>query len=157
MAEKMINVSRYRDGEYTVNYMMNGRPVTYKWAGSQGNKIDTKPIPEYVVDWLIMSTTAIKNGSLVIEKDETSKEIIKNIGYEEDIKDVVHTREEIEAILKGNINKMKSELKKITNETEKDFVINIAQEIKIDSVGKREFLAEWMGIDVNMLFYNEEE
>ena len=157
MAEKMINVSRYRDGEYTVNYMMNGRPVTYKWAGSQGSKIDTKPIPEYVVDWLIMSTTAIKNGSLVIEKDETSKEIIKNIGYEEDIKDVVHTREEIEAILKGNINKMKSELKKITNETEKDFVINIAQEIKIDSVGKREFLAEWMGIDVNMLFYNEEE
>lgn len=157
MAEKMINVSRYRDGEYTINYMMNGRPVTYKWAGSQGNKIDTKPIPEYVIDWLIMSTTAIKNGSLVIEKDEASKEIIKNIGYEEEVKDVVHTREEVETILKGNINKMKSELNKITNQTEKDFVINIAQEMKIDSVGKREFLAEWMEISVEMLFANEEE
>lgn len=155
MAEKMIKVSRYRDGEYTVNYMMNGRPVAYKWAGSKGNKIDTKDIPEYVVDWLIMSTTAIKNGSLVIEKDEASKEI-KNISYEDDIADVVHTREEIEAILKSAITKMKAELNKITNETEKDFIVNVAQEMKIDSVGKREFLAEWMGISVEMLFAEEE-
>ena len=156
MAEKMIKVSRYRDGEYTVNYNMNGRLVSYKWAGSQGNKVDTKEIPDYVIDWLIMSTTAIKNGSLVIEKDEASKEIIKNIGYENDTKDVIHTREEIETILKSAITKMKAELNKITNQTEKDFIINVAQEMKIDSVGKREFLAEWMGISVEMLFAEEE-
>lgn len=156
MSEKTIKVSRYRDGDYSVNYNMSGRLVSYKWAGSQGNKIDTKEIPEYVVDWLIMSTTAIKNGSLVIEKDEASKEIIKNIGYENDTKDVVHTREEIETILKSAITKMKAELNKITNQTEKDFIINVAQEIKIDSVGKREFLAEWMGISAEMLFAEEE-
>lgn len=156
MSEKTIKVSRYRDGDYSVNYNMSGRLVSYKWAGSQGNKIDTKEIPEYVVDWLIMSTTAIKNGSLVIEKDEASKEIIKNIGYENDTKDVIHTREEIETILKSAITKMKAELNKITNQTEKDFIINVAQEIKIDSVGKREFLAEWMGISAEMLFAEEE-
>ena len=157
MSEKMINVSRYRDSEYTINYDMNGRLLTYRWAGSQGNKIDTKPVPDHVVDWLVMSTSAISNGSLVIEKDELSKEIIENIGYEDEIKNVVHTREEVEKILGGAINKMKSELKKITNQTEKDFVINVAQDMKIDSVGKRDFLAEWMGLDVNMLFHNEEE
>lgn len=156
MTEKMIKVSRYRDGDYTVNYMMNGRPVAYRWAGSQGSKIDTKNIPEYVVDWLIMSTTAIKNGSLVIEENEESKEIIDNIGYTEDIKGIVHTRAEIEKLLAGNLtNAKKDELNKITNQTEKDFIVNIAQELKIDSVIKREFLAEWMGIDVNMLFQED--
>ena len=59
--------------------------------------------------------------------------------------------------LGGYLKGVKSELKKITNQTEKDFVINVAQDMKIDSVGKRDFLAEWMGLDVNMLFHNEEE
>lgn len=156
MADKMVRVSRYRDGDYVVNYDMNGRIITYKWTGCKGNKIDTKLIPDYVVDWLVMSTTAISNGSLVIEKDEASKEIIENINYEETVKNVVHTRKEIEEILTGNYNKMKSELSKIYNKAEKDFVISIAKELNIDSIGKRRFLAEWIGIDVDMLFIDEE-
>ena len=156
MSEKMINVSRYRSGEYTVNYNMGGRFVTYKWAGSQDGKIDTKPIPEYVVDWLVMSTTAISGGSLVIEKDDSSKEIRESINYEEEVKNVVHTREEISKILTGNFNKMKSELNKIDNADEKSFVITVAQDLDIDSVAKREFLSEWIGISMEMLFANEE-
>lgn len=156
MSEKMINVSRYRSGEYTVNYDMNGRLVTYRWAGSQDGKIDTKPIPEHVVDWLIMSTSAITAGKLVIEKDDNSKEIIESINYEDETKNITHTREEISKILTGNFNKMKSELNKIDNVSEKDFVITVAQELKIDSVAKREFLAEWMGISVEMLFSDDE-
>ena len=156
MSEKTIKISRYRSGEYTVNYDMSGRLITYKWAGSQNGKIDTKSIPEHVVDWLIMSTSAISGGNLVIEKNEDSKEIIESINYDEEIKNVVHTREEISKLLSGNFNKMKSELNKIENATEKDFIITVAQELKIDSVAKREFLAEWIGIDSEMLFSNEE-
>ena len=40
---------------------------------------------------------------------------------------------------------------------EKDFIVNIAQEAKIDSVSKREFLAEWTGLNVEMLFDGELE
>lgn len=157
MPEKMIKVSRYRTGEYTVNYNTNNRTMTYKWAGCQPNKIDTKEIPSYVVDWLTMNTKAFVNGNLVIEEDENSEEYLKNIDDTENYKDNIHTREEIEKILTGNFNKMKSELNKITNQSEKDFVISIAQEIKIDSTSKREFLAEWTGISVEMLFANSEE
>lgn len=152
MAEKTINISRYRGGDYTVNYDNNSRLMTYKWTGSKGDRIDTKAIPDYVVDWLIVGTNAIKNGSLVIEQDENSKEIVENINYKEEIKSVVHTRAEIEKILKGNTNTMKSRLNAITNENEKNFVIDVAQDMKIDSMAKREFLSEWTGIDMNMLF-----
>lgn len=152
MAEKTIKVSRYRGGDYTVNYDNNGRLMKYIWSGSKGNKIDTKLLPEYVVDWLIVSTSAIKNGSLVIEDDENSKEITDNINYKEEIKNSIHTRAEIEKILKGNTNTMKSRLDKITNETEKNFVVDVAQDMKIDSMAKREFLAEWADVNINMLF-----
>ncbi len=157
MADKMIKLSRRRAGEYTVNYDMNGRIVVYRWAGSVGNRIDTKAVPDYVVDWLIMNTTAISNGNLVIEKDEDSKEIIDNIAYEDSFGDSTHTREEIEKLLKGNTNTMKARLNKIDNPLEKDFIATVAQEMKIDSVGKRSFLAEWMGISVDMLFDEEDE
>lgn len=156
MSEKMIKVSRYRIGDYTVNYNENGRLLTYRWAGSQPNRVDTKKIPEYVVNWLMMNTNALTNGNLVIEEDKESKEIIENIDNDDKYKDNIHTREEIEELLTGNFTKAKKEeLNKITNQAEKDFVINVAQELKIDSVSKREFLADWVGIDVNMLFQDE--
>jgi len=78
VSEKMIKVSRYRNGEYTVNYDMNGRITTYKWAGSKPNKVDTKDIPDYVVDWLMMNTTTLSSGSLVIEESPDTKDIIEN-------------------------------------------------------------------------------
>lgn len=156
MSEKKIRVSRYRAGDYTVNYNENGRIETYRWAGSKPNRVDTKAIPEYVVDWLMMNTTALSSGSLVIEEGEESKDIIENIDNTDDYKDNIHTREEIEELLSGHLTKAKKDkLNKITNQSEKDFVITVAQEMKIDSVTKREFLAEWIGIDVNMLFQDE--
>jgi ribosome-interacting GTPase 1 len=156
MSEKMIKVSRYRIGDYTVNYNENGRLLTYRWAGSQPNRIDTKEIPEHVVNWLVMNTNALTNGNLVIEEDEDSKDIIENIDNDDTYKNNIHTRKEIEKLLTGNFTKAKKEeLNKITNQAEKDFVINVAQELKIDSVSKREFLADWVDMDVNMLFQDE--
>ncbi len=156
MSEKTVRVSRYRNGDYVVNYDVGGRLVTYKWAGCQGDRIDTKEIPVYVVDWLIMNTNAINNGSLVIEKDEDSKEIRENINYEEVTKNFTHTRQEIETLLKGNYNRMKSQLNQITNKSEKEFIINVAQDLKLDSVAKREFLSDWIGIKSDMLFVDVE-
>lgn len=157
MSEKFIKVARYRAGDYTVNYDMNGRLLTYKWAGSKDNKVDIKEIPDYVVDWLMMSTTALKSGSLVIVPTEETKDLIDNIDNEDDFKNNIHTREEIVKILEGNFNKMKSELNKITEKSEKQFITDIAQEIKIDSASKREFLAKWIGVEVEMLFASDEE
>lgn len=157
MSEKFIKVARYRAGDYTVNYDMNGRLLTYKWAGSKDNKVDIKEIPDYVVDWLMMSTTALKSGSLVIVPTEETKDLIENIDNEDEFKNNIHTREEVIKMLEGNFNKMKSELNKITEKSEKQFITDIAQEIKIDSASKREFLAKWIGVEVEMLFASDDE
>ena len=157
MAEKMIKVSRYRTGNYAVNYNQNGRTVTYKWAGSKHGRVDTQLVPEYIVNWLLMNANTFANGSLVIEEDENSKEIVDSIDKDEEIKNNVHTREEVEKLLSGNFTKTKQdELNKITNKAEKDFVINVAKEMKLDSVAKRKFLVEWAGINSEMVFEDEE-
>lgn len=148
-----IILARYRAGEFGVNYNNGGKLESFKWSGAKGKQIDKKPIPKYIVDWLLMDTTTISDGHLVIVSDDKeSKQIKENIGEDADLDNNTHTHEEIESILTGNFPKMKSALNKITKQAEKDFVIEVAQEIKIDSVGKRNFLAEWVGIDAEILF-----
>ncbi len=152
MDEKMIKVSRYRTGEYIINYDTNGRIMPYRWAGCRGKKIDTKSIPQHVVDWLMMNTTVFPDGDLVIQKNEETTELIKNIDDVRSYNANTHTRDEIIEILNSNANSMKSKLNKVTKKEEKDFVIDIAKEIKLDSNVKRKFLAEWIGIDPELLF-----
>ena len=44
----------------------------------------------------------------------------------------------------------------VFTEPEKEFIISVAQDLKIDSVAKREFLSDWIGIKSDMLFVDVE-
>lgn len=156
---KMIKVARYRQFPYIVNFPFgDGTYKTYQWSGSKGNKVDIKLIPEEVVNWLLMESVCFKQGELVIVEDsKEAKEIIENIDDVEEYKNNTQSREEIIEILKGNFNKMKAELKKITNPDQKKFVVDIAKEIKLDSHSKLKFIAEWFGVEKDLLFDDEED
>lgn len=154
MEENKIKLARYRHTDYTVNY----ENKHYQWSGCKGKNIDIKPIPEEVVDYLQMNTLCFSKGELVIVKeDELSEAKIENIEDKEIYEANTHTREEIVSILEGNINKMKSELNKITNKNEKEFVLAVAKEIKLDSSTKRQFIADWLEtkMDTDLLFTQE--
>ena len=154
MEEKMIKVARYRKLPYKVNYINNGMKVPYVWSGSKGNFVDVKEIPERVVNYLLMSTSCFKKGDLRIIED---KELESNIDDKEQYENNTHTRDDIEKLLNGNFMKMKSELNKITVKEEKQFVVDIAKELNIDSSAKREFIADWMGVAQDILFGKYEE
>lgn len=142
----MIKVARYRNFPYTVNFVNNGGMKTYQWAGSKGDKTDIKEIPIEVVDWLLMSTVCFRDGELVLVEDsDQAKEVISNIDEKELYENNTHTREQIVKILEGNFNKMKVELNKITVLSEKQYVLEVAKEIKLDAASKRKFIAEWIG------------
>lgn len=152
----MIKVARYRNTPYIVNFTSNGGMKTYQWVGSKNNKIDVKSVPEELVDYLLMNSVCFKDGELVIiEEDEKSKEIIDNIDDKEEYKNNTNSREEIEKLLTGNFNKMKSRLDKITNIQEKNFIVDVAKEINIDSSAKQKWLAEWIGAPVDIVFDEE--
>lgn len=153
---KMINIGRLRPYPYKVNFDGNGLRQQYVWSGSKGKVVDVKPVPEEVVNYLMISTNCFKNGSLKIMEDEDSKAVVDNIDDKEEYEVNTHTRQDIEKILTGNINKMKSELKKITNDQEKSFVCDVAKEINLDSASKRQFLSEWIGIEEEFLFPKED-
>lgn len=156
--DKMIKLERLRPIPYFVNYNNNGRLEPYHWTGSKNGKRDIKEVPEYVVNWLLISSTCFKDGELAIVEDtKESKEIKENIADINDYENNTHSREEIVSLLTGNFPKMKSELGKITAIGEKQFVINTAKEIKLDSASKRKWLAEWMNVPEDILFDIDEE
>lgn len=152
--EKMIKIARYRNTPYTVNYNMNnGAMKSYQWSGSTTNKIDIKPVPEEVVNWLLMNSVTFRDAELVIVDDsEDAKEVIDNIGDVEEYQNNAHSREDVVKLLKGNVNKLKAELKKITVDSEKRFIIEVAKEEKIDSNAILKALSEWAEVPMDILF-----
>ncbi|MEM5009251.1 hypothetical protein WKH57_00890 [Niallia taxi] len=153
MSEK-IKLARYRNTSYFVRYDADGASRQYTWNGSKNGKPEIKEVPREVADWLAMSSICFDKGELVIIDDnDTTTEIKDGISELEAYENNTHTQEEIEKILTGNINKMKAELKKITVDSEKQFVIEVASSFKDDlTKGKLDFLAEWMGVDSSILF-----
>lgn len=150
-----VKIARLRNFPYTVNYTQsaNGGLKTYQWIGSKGNKYDIKEIPKEVVDWLMIASNCFKDGELkIIEDTEIAKEAVSNITEKEEYQNNTHTREEIIKILQGSLSKMKSELEKITVQAEKQYVLDVAKEIKLDVASKQKFIAEWIGAPVDILF-----
>ncbi|MNK45794.1 hypothetical protein D3C87_645650 [compost metagenome] len=151
--DNTIKIARYRNCPYTVNFTVNGGLKTYQWAGSKGDKADIKQIPVEVADWLIMTSKCFKDGELkILEDSETAKEIVSNIDDIDSYNNNSHTREDIVKILQGNFNKMKSELEKITVQSEKQYVLDVAKETKLDVASKQKFIADWIGTPVDVLF-----
>lgn len=144
--EKVI-LARYKNTDYTVNYE-NKR---YLWAGSRGNIVSKKEVPLEVYEWLTMNTTAIKKGELVLDKsNENIEELKENIYEIEEYEVNSISKEEIKKLLEGNYKKMESEFKKITVDSTKRFILDVAREIKLESAAKQKFIKEWMGTELTI-------
>lgn len=154
-----INVARYRNTPYTVNYYPNGSGTvkTYRWNASK-KKPDVQSVSQEVINWLAHNSVAFDDGELVIIEDsDVSKEEAMNISDKESYENNTHTYDEIVKILEGNTNKLKAELKNVTVASEKNYILSVAKDIKLDSSSKQKILADWMGIPVEMLFDDEAE
>lgn len=158
MDKNTVKLARYRSLPYTVNYQENGVKRKYVWTGSKGDRYQIHDIPDYVFSWLQMASTCIQDGELVVvEEDKKKKEEVMMGVDEEELNKNTHTRKEIEKILKGNTNTMKKKLNDITVDSEKQFIIKVAKEIKLDSSTKRNFLKEWSGIDLDIVLEDEKK
>lgn len=149
-----VKLARYRNTSYFVKYTGNGMERQYSWSGNKNGRPDIKPVPREVVDWLTMNSKCFDRGQLVIVEDnEVVNDIKDAISEVEVYENNTHTRDEIVKLLTGNINKLKAELKKITVDSEKQFVVDIANELKEDlTKGKLDAVADWMNVDSSILF-----
>lgn len=150
-----VKLARYRNIPYYVRCNVNGVPFKAEWVGSKPNGVvDVKEVPKFVADWLHMNTICFERGELVIvEESSASNEVKGNIVDTETYENNTHQREDILKLLQGNINKLKAELKKITVDSEKQFVIDVAFSVKEElTKGKIDVISEWMGISADILF-----
>lgn len=149
-----VKIARYRSTPYKVNYKVNGGGIRpFKWEGSKNKRNHTLDIPLEVVEWLLYSTVAFKNGELVIVEDNETTKMLTDYS---DINNNTHSREDIEKLLNGKINVLKEELSKIIDEGEKRFVLSVVREVKPDSAAKMKAISEWAGIP-SFAIIDEEE
>ncbi|ETT49345.1 hypothetical protein BSK66_26735 [Paenibacillus odorifer] len=154
--QETVKIARYRNVPYKVNYKVNGGGTqVYSWRESKGDSFQVLNVPEEVVEWLALETHAFTDGELVIV-DENDP-MINLIDNHESYKNNSHTRDEIVKFLSGNVKTLKEELKKISDDGEKRFVVNVAKEIKIDSITKQKAIAEWANMSIELLFDEDEE
>ncbi len=149
-----VKLARYRNNGYFVRAFTTNGEKQYSWAGAKKGKIDTKEVPEEVYDYLTMNSVCFDKGELVVvDENENAEELKQAIVDRESYDKNTHSKEEIEKILKGNFPKMKKALNDIDSDSEKQFVVSIAQEMSDDlAKGKIDFIAEWMGTDADILF-----
>jgi hypothetical protein len=149
-----IKLARYRNTNYFVRCPLAGGEKQYTWTGAKGKKVDIKEIPQDVFDYLTMNSVCFDNGELVIVEDnEESKQAKEHISDQDSYTRNIHTKKEIEDILTGNFPKMKKTLNEISVDSEKQFVLSVAQEMSADlAKGKIDFLAEWMNLSADVLF-----
>lgn len=156
---KDVILERRRATDYLVNFNTGfGKPVPYLFAGAKNGRVSKRPVPFEVYDYLVLYTDALKNGELILAKengDDAIKDLVSGItdGELKEISDNSHSYDEIKAILEGNINTMKSKLKKITQLEEKRFVVKVMHDIKeADGFNdkKEDFIKEWSAVDIDV-------
>lgn len=140
MEDKVI-LCREKYTDYVVNY--NNRKIVF--LGAKAKAQSKKEVPLEVYEWLSSSTRALTNGELIlIENDEEKKEeLLDYIPNQEEYLANALTREEIVAILKGNMATFTKGLESITSESTKRLVLDIAKAEKIDNSKKQKFLKNW--------------
>lgn len=149
MENEKILLERHKKRDYTVRYD-NKR---YYWADAKGQIVAKVGVPREVYDYLNMSTNCLKNGELILSKNISPelKEDLESEMYEKEEQEANSlTREEVEKILKGNMNYMKTSLEKVTSMTTKQFVLDIAKEIKLNNSNKQKFIKDWYGTEMSL-------
>ncbi|WP_368900849.1 hypothetical protein [Oceanobacillus oncorhynchi] len=150
-----VKLERRRKTGYFVRAFTSQGEKQYVWSGIKNGRTDVKEVPDEVYEYLTMNSVCFDKGELaVFESDKTKKSNLEqSIGDQESYKQNSHTQKEIQDILNGHHMKMKSELNKITVDSEKDFVIDVAKDMADKlAKGKIDFLAEWYGVESDILF-----
>lgn len=142
--EKVL-LERHKVGDYIINF----ENKSYIIPGSKGNIIGKKEVPYSVYEYLTMFTDCFKDGELVIKVErKEDEELLEDFYGKEEYELNALTKEEVIKLLSGNLKKMESELNKITSETTKRFVLDVAKEIKIQNATKQKFIKEWLGLEL---------
>lgn len=157
MREKEVILIRKQNTPFVVNFPIDGRIKKYEWRGTKGKLYDEKAIPFEVYEWLALYTTTFQDGCLIIKEtdDKEIKEIKENIENIAQIEKAIITQSEVEQmlnngnhlVLKKALNELIKDLSDDVANNVKQYIVNVASDLGVDSSAKRKVLAEWAGLD----------
>lgn len=152
-----VKLERLINQEYIVNYPLpNGQYKTYKWDRARVGRKSIQEVPDEVFDWLKYNTVTLTSGKLVVVDDkEKETEILDMVEDVEEFINKLYSIEEITKLLNGTDKALKAELDKITDSNVVKLFIDVAKDVKLDSVKKQKMLADKIDIPVDVAFPTE--
>lgn len=140
-----VLVERIKHPKYEIRWRNYNGEIERHIFPQYNAKTKAKRVAEITEEcyyWLLDETRCFQNGSLVVvdTKEQKSKieEVLDKDGYSQN----AHTKEDMTKILKGSEKKMREELSKITDQMEKQFVIDTYKELGLDSSKKEQAIVE---------------
>lgn len=154
MEQEKVILERHKPTDFIVNYE-NKRVV---WRGSKGKMLDKKEVNRDLFDYLAMSTKAISDGALVISdkvinKSEILDELVDKEAYESN----ALTKDEVIKLLDSKFDKMAKEFEKITSQSTKQFILEVAKEMGLESSKKQKYIKDMLGSELSIEELFEEE
>lgn len=145
MAKKVI-LERHRTGEFGI-YLDNKR---ISIPGARNGMPGTKEVDKEVYDYLNMQTYTFQMGELVVSSKSLGKngELLEEMIDKESYEKNALTREEVEEKLNGNTNAMKKWISSIEEVSTKEFILEVAKDIKLDSTAKLKILRDNLGFQI---------
>lgn len=136
-----VTLMRAKKNDFIVNY--DNKRIVFQGAKAQA--VSKKEVPLEVYEWLAGSTSTFTDGELVLftKTEEDKQELMEYIPEPEKYEANALTREEVVAILKGNMSTFKKGLEGITSPSTKKLVLDIAKTEKIENSNKQKFLKNW--------------
>jgi hypothetical protein len=145
-SKTMIPLVNKRSNKYTAS-LPNGN--YYEWLPCMEGIEDSIEVPFKDVQYLHMTSSTFREGHLFVDHEEARKRL--RLENDDHVKALTMSREDIEKILKGNMNALKKleELKGDKNMIRE--VLDVAKEIGVDNINKLNFLSELSGVPVDVI------
>lgn len=147
--EEQVILERHRPTPYTVNC----ENKKYEWLGAKNGVPSTKRIPREVYDFIAMGTSALSSGKLILSnkmKEDQVEELKEEIINIEEYDKNALTKEDVEKMLKGNLNTVKKALKEVTEYSTKQFIYQVAKDMQLDNSNKQKMIKELLGSELSI-------
>lgn len=140
----MVKLQRIKHPRYEIRYQKYDgsiERVVFPEYNPKSKDERIREVSDECYYWL-ESGRCFYNGSLVVVDTEEQRDKVEEVKEKEGYIENTHTLKDIEKLLKGSDKKLREELSKVTDFMEKQTIVSMCKELKLDSYKKQQAIVE---------------
>lgn len=140
----MVKLQRLKPQKYEIRYeKYDGvvERVVFPAYNSKSKEDRIREVSDECYYWLL-DGRCFSNGSLIVVPTEDQAEKVEEVREIEGYVENTHSIKDVEKLLKSSDKKLREELSKVTDLLEKQSIISMCKELKLDSYKKQQAIVE---------------